>query len=150
MISLVECNKHSNMTSFFRFVNKRTIYRLGIISLAHAPMYVTHFPIVNVHVDELSSARLSYCPGERLCWWSERSTRMNVLPLYRIPLMARCTRYNSMWEICQWLVAGRWFSPVSSTNKTARHDITEIIFESGEYPNECFTFISSTLLLKRD
>jgi len=27
---------YSNMTSFFRFVNKRSIYRLGIISLAHA------------------------------------------------------------------------------------------------------------------
>jgi hypothetical protein len=46
------------MTSFFRFVNKRAIYRLGIISLAHAPVHVTDFPVVNVHVDELSSARI--------------------------------------------------------------------------------------------
>jgi hypothetical protein len=44
------------MTSFFRFVNKRAIYRLGIISLA--PLHVTDFPVVNVHVDELSSARI--------------------------------------------------------------------------------------------
>jgi hypothetical protein len=50
--------RYSNMTSFFRFVNKRTIYRLGIISLAHAPVHVTDFPIVNVHVDELSSAQI--------------------------------------------------------------------------------------------
>jgi hypothetical protein len=31
-------------------------------------------------------------------------------------------------KVCQWLVAGRWFSPgtpISSTNKTDRHDITE-------------------------
>jgi len=37
-------------------------------------------------------------------------------------------------QVCQWLAAGRWFSPgtpVSSTNKTDRHDITEICFESG-------------------
>ena len=27
------------MTSFFRFVNKRAIYRLGIISLAHVPVH---------------------------------------------------------------------------------------------------------------
>jgi hypothetical protein len=30
-------------------------------------------------------------------------------------------------QVCQWLVAGRWFSsvtPVSTTNKTDRHDIT--------------------------
>ena len=41
------------MTSFFRFVNKRAIYRLGIISLAHAPVHVTDSPVVNVRVDEL-------------------------------------------------------------------------------------------------
>jgi hypothetical protein len=40
---------NSNMTSFFSFVNKRSIYRLGIISLAHAPVHVTDFPVVNVH-----------------------------------------------------------------------------------------------------
>jgi len=49
---------YSNMTSIFRFVNKRAIYRLGIISLAHAPVHVPDFPVVNVHVDELSSARI--------------------------------------------------------------------------------------------
>jgi hypothetical protein len=34
-------------------------------------------------------------------------------------------------KVCQWLVTGRWFSPgtpVSSTNKTDRHDITKILF----------------------
>ena len=46
------------MTSFFRFVNKRAIYRLGIISLGHAPVHVTDFAIINVHVDELLSARI--------------------------------------------------------------------------------------------
>jgi hypothetical protein len=28
---------------------------------------------------------------------------------------------------CQWLATGRWFSPVSSTNKTNRHVIAEIL-----------------------
>ena len=46
------------MTSFFRFVNKRAIYRLVIISLGHALVHVTAFPVVNVHLDELSSARI--------------------------------------------------------------------------------------------
>jgi hypothetical protein len=49
---------NSNITSLFRFVTKRTIYRLGIISLAHAPVHVTDFSVVNVHFDELSSARI--------------------------------------------------------------------------------------------
>ena len=35
----------SNMTSFFRFVNKRASYPFGIISLAHAPVNVTDFSI---------------------------------------------------------------------------------------------------------
>jgi hypothetical protein len=51
-------NINSNMTSFFRFVNKRAIYRLGIISLVHALVHVTDFPIINVHVYELSPARI--------------------------------------------------------------------------------------------
>jgi len=35
-------------------------------------------------------------------------------------------------KVCQWLAVGRWFSPgppVSSTNKTCRHDITEILLK---------------------
>ena len=46
------------MMSFFRFVNKRAVYRFGIISLAHAPVHVTDLSVVNIHVDELSSARI--------------------------------------------------------------------------------------------
>jgi len=35
-------------------------------------------------------------------------------------------------KVCQWLTTGRWFSPgtpVSSTNKTDYHDITEILLK---------------------
>ena len=35
-------------------------------------------------------------------------------------------------KVCQWLAAGRWFSPgtpVSSTNKTDRHNATEILLK---------------------
>ena len=35
-------------------------------------------------------------------------------------------------NVCQWLVAGRWFSPDtpgSSANKTDRHDITELLLK---------------------
>ena len=67
------------MASFFRFGNKRVIYRLGIISLAHAPVHVTDFPVINVHVDELSSARI----------WQHKlsatfSTNVNIN--YRLPI----------------------------------------------------------------
>jgi hypothetical protein len=67
------------MTSFFRFVNKRAIYRLGIISLAHAPVHVTDFPVVNVHVDELSSARIWQ---HKVCATLSASVNIN----YRLPI----------------------------------------------------------------
>jgi hypothetical protein len=43
----------------------------------------------------------------------------------------RCTTLSD--NVCQWLAAGLWFSPVlgpvSSTNKTDRHDIDEILLK---------------------
>jgi hypothetical protein len=39
-------------------VNKRGIYRLGIISLAHALVHVAVFSVMDVPVDELSSAQI--------------------------------------------------------------------------------------------
>ena len=48
----------------------------------------------------------------------------------RISIRARCTTLCN--KVCQLLAAGLWFSPgspVSSTNKTDRHDITEILLK---------------------
>ena len=71
-------NIYSNMTSFFRFLNKRDL-SIGYISLAHAPVHVTDFPVVNVHVDELSSARIWH---QKLC--AKLSANVNIN--YRIPI----------------------------------------------------------------
>ena len=65
--------------SFFRFVNKRAIYRLDKISLAHAPVHVTDFPVVNVHVDELSSARIWQ---HKFCATLSANVNIN----YRLPI----------------------------------------------------------------
>jgi hypothetical protein len=32
-------------------------------------------------------------------------------------------------KVCQWLAASHWFSPISSTNKTDHHDLTEILLK---------------------
>ena len=40
--------------------------------------------------------------------------------------MASGTQYNIMGYICQWFSLG---TPISSTNKTDRHDITEILLK---------------------
>ena len=48
----------------------------------------------------------------------------------RIAIRARCTTLCA--NVCRWLATGRWFSPgprVYSTNKTDRHDITEILLK---------------------
>ena len=49
---------------------------------------------------------------------------------FQILIMARCTTLCD--KGCQWLATGWWFSPgslVSSTNKTDRHDIAEILLK---------------------
>jgi hypothetical protein len=48
----------------------------------------------------------------------------------QILITARCTTLCD--KVCQWLATGLWFSPgtpVSSTSKTDRHDITEILLK---------------------
>ena len=70
---------NSNITSFFRFENKRASYRLGIISLAHAPVHVTDISVVNVHGDELSSSRIWQ---HKLCATLSANVNIN----YRLPI----------------------------------------------------------------
>jgi hypothetical protein len=70
--------------------------------------------------------------------WSNGSLIYNYLcnqwlsPLmlwFRIPLRWGVLDATLSYKVCQWLVVSRWFSPdnpVSSTNKSDRHDIAEI------------------------
>jgi hypothetical protein len=50
------------------------------------------------------------CDFESCSWWSVLNTTL-------------CDK------VCYWLAAGHWFSPVSSTNKTDCHYITEILLK---------------------
>ena len=86
------------MTSFFRFVNTRASYRLGIISLAHAPMHLTDFPVVNVHVDELSSVRIWQ---HKLCATLSANVHINYcLPIkvYYRSCTLRHQNRNKSWK----------------------------------------------------
>jgi hypothetical protein len=52
----------------------------------------------------------------------------------RIPLRQGVLDTKLCDKVCQWLAAGRWFSPgipVNFTNKTDRHDITEILLKAA-------------------
>jgi hypothetical protein len=46
-----------NITSFFRFANKRASYPFGIISLAHAPVNVTDFSIGSINCNANNADR---------------------------------------------------------------------------------------------
>jgi hypothetical protein len=55
----------------------------------------------------------------------------------RISIRARCTTICD--KVCQWLATGWWFSPgipVSSTNKTDCHDITEILLNLYDHGHD--------------
>jgi hypothetical protein len=50
------------------------------------------------------------------------------VPITNIVLKGGVLDTTLCYKVCQWLAADQWFSlgiPVSSTNKTDRHDITD-------------------------
>ena len=55
---------------------------------------------------------------------------LSPLTLWARISLRRCVLDTTVCDkVCQWLAAGRWFSPVSSTNKTDCHNITEIVLK---------------------
>ena len=101
--------------------------------------------IIEVASLEGGSLKVFYylCSSE-ICWrpsmpWSYGSWIYNYLsnqclsPLMLwvwISIRLRCTTLCD--KVCQWLATGQWFSPgppVSSTNKTYSHKITEILLK---------------------
>ena len=73
-----------------------------------------------------SSGFLHRCGRNYLC-----NQCLSQLVLWvRISIRVRSTTLCD--KVCQWLATGRWFSlgtPVSSTNKSDRHDIIEILLK---------------------
>ena len=64
-------------------------------------------------------------------WIYNYLCNQSLLPLMlwvRISIRARSTKLCD--NVYQWLATGRWFSPVSSTNNTDRHDITKILLKT--------------------
>jgi hypothetical protein len=62
---------------------------LGIISLAHTPVHVTDFLVVNVPVDELSSAQI----GQHL-YSSKKETHSEILGRYRNKQISSKAMFN--------------------------------------------------------
>jgi len=94
-------------------------------------------PYCNITVTNISFSCLH---NREVSWpWSYGSCIYNYLcnmclsslmVWVRFLFRARCAILCD--KVCQWLATGRWFSPgtpVSSSNKTDRHDITEILLK---------------------
>ena len=61
------------------------------------------------------------------CWNYAHLDLSPLLLWVRILLSREVLATTLCDKLCQSLAAGQWFSPVSSTNKTDHHDITEIL-----------------------
>jgi hypothetical protein len=82
--------------------------------------------------------QISYQNGGPTWLWSHGSWIYNYLcnqclsPLtlrVRIPLRQGLLNITLCDKVCNWHVAGRWFSQVSSTNTTNHHDTAEILLK---------------------
>ena len=82
-------------------------------------------------------------------WWPPAQLELNVINCMYVLLLRSCLLHVNTQEmigkpqisvifyflsktVCQWLATGQWFSPgtpVSSTNKTDHHNITEILLK---------------------
>jgi hypothetical protein len=109
----------------------------------------THFWNYLHQVHVLSSLTLGiegsiFLLSQNRQWYSivfDMKHHCDLLPMQSVPITTNVASsnldqgevYNKLCDkVCQWLATGQWFSPgprVSSTNKTDRHDITEILLK---------------------
>ena len=100
-------------------------------------LYIEQSCLLCILVKYLVKALICLLGPSRLwsygCWIYNYLCNQCISPLMlrvQISIKARCTTLGD--KVCQWLATGRWFSlgpPVSSTNKTDHHDITEILLK---------------------
>ena len=87
------------------------------------------------HVSTLHRMPLSFCRGsDRMVVGFTTTYAISSYHHWCCEFESRSGRgvQHYVIKFYQWLVTGRWFSPgppVSSTNKTNRHDITEILLK---------------------
>jgi hypothetical protein len=81
------------------------------------------FCIISIHT--WSCTHFSWCHS--VCYFV-----LHYIYMYTVFDVLICSIQLLCDKVCQWLAVGRLFSPdnqVSSTNKTDRHDITEILLK---------------------
>ena len=76
--------------------------------------------------DNFNAIKGSLSHGSWICNYLCNQCLSSLTLSVPIPLMERCTRCDNA---CQLLTVGRWFTPVHSTNKADRHDISELLLK---------------------
>ena len=141
-VNIYACVKrYTPATIWFTFI---FIFLYQIINIRYIPFTSLYYNVLDRNNGKWASFLMSlFCSLDNFnqhSWqWSYGSWIYNYLynhclsPLIlwvRISIRARCTTLCD--RVCQWLATCQWFSPgrpVSSTNKTDIHDITEILLK---------------------
>jgi hypothetical protein len=121
------CHQHN--TGNYQIVGHVIISRVAALEIKAMDLY-EHWSCHLIYISEGPSWTWSY--GS---WFSNYMYNQCISPLMlwvRKPLMRGVLDSTLCDKVCQWLTTSRWLSPgtpVSSTNKTDRHDITEIFLK---------------------
>jgi hypothetical protein len=103
-------------------------YKSNWHMITTAPVMVSMLDSSAIDVDQTKVYRTCIC-----CFLGKQTAHRSKshMPTHRLLLQwARSVLDTTLCDkVCQWLAAGRWFSPVFSTNKTYRHDITKILLK---------------------
>jgi hypothetical protein len=108
-------------SKLFFFINERS----GLVSIWRLKYIITVLYMITIH----------HWVMVRIMVFNATFNNISVIswPLWvRIPLRRDVLDATLCDKVCQWLAASLWFSPgnpVSSTNTTDRHDITEILLK---------------------
>ena len=97
------------------YVARRYIQTFQHTRLCHYILFVDNI----LHCNEFFSCLCNQCLSPLMLW-------------VRTLLMRGVLDTILFDQVCQWLATGQWFfpgTPVSSTNKTDRHDMTEILLK---------------------
>ena len=103
--------------------------------------FPTYFSLCSTNIDKIPNSciySVTYCKAKGLSWswwYLNLQLPMQSVPIVSCDLESHSGDKTIFDKVCQSLTAGRWFSPaspgtpVSSTNKTDRHNTTEILMK---------------------
>ena len=114
--------------------NLQTIYHVDIRELFGFGRFSNNYEYFQYYILLIHTIYSTQGPSWPCSYGSWIYNYQCLSPLTRVQIPIRQGVLNTTLcdKVCQWLAAGRWFSlgtPVSSTNKTDGHNITEILLK---------------------